>query len=279
MTQNLPKNRAKTSGAGYNLLGERISGGIFNRMNAGAKLLATFILTLGLLAVKDWASALTVLTLEILALTLLGVGPLKLLGRFWPVLAASLITGWSTALVVEKTGDTLIHFSFIWVTTGSALTGLALMIRSLALLLPSLVLLASTDPTDLADSLTQTAKLPARFVLAALAALRLTGLLFTEWTALGQARRARGLGSGSGPLGRIKALTSRVFALLVQAIRQGNRLSITMEARGFGTGERSWARQDRHSSLDALLLLAVTLILATAYLLAATLGSLTFLWQ
>jgi hypothetical protein len=37
---------------------------------------------------------------------------------------------------------------------------------------------------------------PHRFVLSALAAMRLVGVLAEEWTALGQARRARGLGDG-----------------------------------------------------------------------------------
>ena len=77
-----------------------------------------------------------------------------------------------------------------------------MMIRSLAMVLPTLAFVLTTDPTDLGDSLAQTFKLPARFVLATIAALRLVGILFAEWNALGQARRARGLGAGQSLLGR-----------------------------------------------------------------------------
>ncbi len=55
-----------------------------------------------------------------------------------------------------------------------------------------------------------------------------------EWNALGQARRARGLGAGQSLMGRAQTFGAQSFALLVQAIRRGSRLAITMEARGLG---------------------------------------------
>ncbi len=54
----------------------------------------------------------------------------------------------------------------------------------LAMVLPTLAFVLTTDPTDLGDSLAQTFKLPSRFVLATVAALRLVGILFAEWNAL-----------------------------------------------------------------------------------------------
>ena len=117
--------------------------------------------------------------------------------------------------------------------------------------LPGVVLLATTDPTDLADALAQVLRLPHRFVLAALAATRMLDVLASEWEALGLARRARGLG-GDGPLGRLRDHVGRVFALLVLAVRRATVLATAMEARGFGVSRRrTWARPSRLQPRDA----------------------------
>jgi energy-coupling factor transport system permease protein len=41
------------------------------------------------------------------------------------------------------------------------------------------------------------------------------------------------------------------MALLVQAIRRASRLAVTMEAKGFGAGPRTWARESTFSRRDA----------------------------
>ncbi|MFW0110749.1 energy-coupling factor transporter transmembrane component T family protein [Rothia sp. CCM 9417] len=253
--------------------------GALGRINAGVKLGATFALTLGLLLTQDWVTSLTVLCLELLALRLLGLSPLALLGRFWPVLFGALLSGWSTSLLAEKTGSTLLHFGPLWVSTGSAAVGIALMLRGLAMLLPGIFLIATTDPTDIADSLAQSLKLPARFVLGALAALRLVGLMMAEWNTLGQARRARGLGSQDTLWLRARTLGGQTFALLVQAIRRGSRLATTMEARGFGPGPRTWARVPSYRWADLWFALGTLGLLVCGYLLAAYTGNLTWVWQ
>lgn len=249
------------------------------RLNAGTKLLATFLLSLGLILVKDWVTALAILILEIALFTFWGARPLHLLLRFWPLLLGTLLTGWSTALIAEKTGQTLLQVGFIWITTDSLVTGIALMIRGLALALTGLLIITTTDPTDMGDSLAQTARLPARFVLAALAAFRLLGILATDWNALGQARRARGLGARDSPIRRARTVTGQAFALLVQAIRRGTRLAITMEARGFGAGPRTWARVPVYRSQDVLFLLLSIGVLLASYLISSQMGSLTWIWQ
>lgn len=248
-------------------------------LNAGVKLLATLMLTVGLLLVKDWVSVGTIFFLELLALYLAGLKPLKLLGTFWPVLFAALLSGWSTALLVEKTGDTLIHWGIIWITSDSLIVGITLALRGLALALPGLALITTTDPTDIADSLAQTAKLPARFVLAALASLRLVGLMMSEWNTLGQARRARGLGSQDSLWQRLNTLVGQTFALLVQAIRRGTRLATTMEARGFGQGKRTWARVPTYSRADLWFFLGTIAIMTVGIAVAAGAGTLTWTWQ
>jgi energy-coupling factor transport system permease protein len=135
---------------------------------------------------------------------------------------------------------------------GGSVAGVAVAARVLAIALPGIVLLATTDPTDLADALAQVARLPHRFVLSALAATRLAGVLTDEWELLGLARRARGLGGG-GPLGRLRDHIGRVFALLVLAVRRATVLATAMEARGFAVSRhRTWARPSRLRPSDAV---------------------------
>ena len=66
---------------------------------------------------------------------------------------------------------------------------------------------------------------------------------------------------------------------MVQAIRRGSRLAVTMEARGFGTGKRSWARVPAYSRRDAYVAVAAAVIVACAYGISLGLGTLRFLWQ
>src|SRR5207244_3854930 len=114
--------------------------------------------------------------------------------------------------------------------------GLALALRVLAVAVPGVLVFATTDPTDLADSLVQNVRLPVRFAIGALAAFRLMPLLHDEWRLLTLARRARGVDAGRNPLVKVRLFASLTFALLVGAIRRGTRLAVAMDARGFDSG-------------------------------------------
>ena len=225
----------------------------FSSLNAGVKLIVSFALIIAALIVRDPLTSGILFALELLGFILVGFRPVNVLARFWPILIAV-------------------------ITTGSAAVGAAMMIRSLAMVLPTLAFVLTTDPTDLGDSLAQTFKLPARFVLATIAALRLVGILFAEWNALGQARRARGLGAGQSLAGRAQTFGGQSFALLVQAIRRGSRLAVTMEARGFGAGERTWARVPSYSRRDVHVSIAAAVIIAVAYGASIAAGTIQFLW-
>lgn len=256
----------------------------FSNLNAGIKLIVSFTLIIAALIVRDPLTSGILFALELLGFILVGFRPVNILARFWPILIAVITTGWSVAMLSAKSGTTILDLGFNTITTDSAAVGVAMMIRSLAMVLPTLAFVLTTDPTDLGDSLAQTFKLPApfklpaRFVLATIAALRLVGILFAEWNALGQARRARGLGAGQSLAGRAQTFGGQSFALLVQAIRRGSRLAITMEARGFGAGDRTWARVPSYSPRDVHVCIAAAVIIAVAYGASIAAGTIQFLW-
>jgi energy-coupling factor transport system permease protein len=106
--------------------------------------------------------------------------------------------------------------------------------------------------------------------------MRLVGLMAEEWQTIGMARRARGVGSRGNPLQRVKATLGQSFGLLVQAIRRASRLAVTMEARGFGGGARTWARESTYSRLDAWVLTGGALMAVAAVAAAVFAGTWTF---
>jgi energy-coupling factor transport system permease protein len=122
----------------------------------------------------------------------------------------------------------------------------------LALALPGVLLVASTDPVRLADALTLHWGVSTRFAYGALAALRLVPLLAAEWQTIRLARRARGLEPGRDPVAHLRLFAGTAFALLVAAVRRGTRLASAMDGRGFDSGiPRSNARGSTLRGRDA----------------------------
>ncbi len=220
------------------------------RANPLAKLVVSLVISMALVLSVDVVSAGVALGLELLALPWCGLAPRALARRGWILVVAAVPAAVATAVLGDS--DTPLA------------SGLAIGLRVFAIGLPGVVLLATTDPTDLADALAQRARLPSRFVLAALASMRLFGVLAEEWAALTMARRARGIGGG-GPIERAGDWGGRLFALLVLAIRRGAVLATTMESRGFGTSRpRTWARESRLGAGDLLIVLGGLALVAVA---------------
>ncbi|MFB9664306.1 ATP-binding cassette domain-containing protein [Curtobacterium citreum] len=202
------------------------------------------VLALGLLLVLslDVVSAAVALLLEVLLLPLLRIPWRTLLLRTAPLTAAVPLTAVSIALYGRPSGREWFDLGFVHVTDGSLELALATALRVLGVGLPAIALFVRVDPTDLADGLAQLLRLPARFVLGALAAVRMTTLLGGDWRQLRSARRARGLAD----TGRLRRGASMAFALLVLALRRATTLAVAMESRGFGApGRRTWARPAR----------------------------------
>ncbi|MBF4462209.1 MULTISPECIES: energy-coupling factor transporter transmembrane component T family protein [unclassified Rathayibacter] len=247
------------------------------RANPVAKLLASLIIALVLVLTVDPVSATTALVLELLVLPFAGLRPGELLRRTAPLWIAAPLAGVTMVLYGRDSGSVLGSFLFVSVTEGSVALGLSVALRLLAIGLPSVVLIATTDPTDLADGLAQILRLPPRFVLGALAGMRLVGLLVDDWRTLAMARRARGVADDRGPIAAVRSWGARAFTLLILAIRRGSRLATAMEAKGFGTEmPRTWARESRFGTFDTLLVVGGIAIAAIAVAAAIASGTWTF---
>ena len=106
-----------------------------------------------------------------------------------------------------------------------------------------IVLAAFVDPSRLGDHLGQRLRMPARPVLATVAALQQLDDFAGEWAVLARSRRVRGLGASGGPISQARVAAGLTFSLLVQALRRAERMTTAMEARGYGVLARpGWRR-------------------------------------
>lgn len=239
-------------------------------VNPVAKLLAAVLLAVCLVLTLDPVSAAVAVLLELLLLPLLRIPPRRFWLRTLPVWIGAPLTGLTIALYGQPAGAVYFEWLFIRISEGSLALAVATTLRVIAIALPAVALFITIDPTDLADGLAQTLRLPARFVLGALAGTRLIGLATADWRTVSLARRARGVGDRNV----FARLAGTGFALLVLTIRRGSTLATAMEGRGFGAPvERTWARPARWGLREWLVVgagLAVGLAGVSAALIAGT---------
>lgn len=243
--------------------------------NPVAKLVAAALPGLVLVLTLDAVTPAVVLALTLLAVPASGVPASLLLRRAWPLLVAAGGVGLVNALVGTQAGPLLLALGPLEVTRPDALTALGISLRVLGVALPGVLVLAATDPVDLADSLVQQARLPARLAYGVLAALRLLPLLSADWASLARARRARGL-QAEGPLDAVRLFAGQVLGLLVVALRRATRVAEAMDARGFAAaGPRTSARVQRVTAADVALVAASALGCALAVTTSVRAGA----WQ
>jgi len=231
------------------------------RANPVAKLAAATILMAILFVASGPVTPAIVLAGLVACLPLTGLGVSTLLGRTWPLLVAALMVGVLNVLLAPASGG-----------GPDLVNGLGLGLRLLGIALSGVLAVATTDPTDLADSLQQQARLSPRLAVGALAAVRMLPILAVEWQLLGMARRARGVSGGWSPLAAARLAFGKLLALLVGSVRRATRLAMAMDARGFATdGCRTIARPQRMRLADAGLMVAAAALGGAALLIGAAL--------
>lgn len=242
-----------------------------------AKLCAAGILGIILLLSLDPVSALVALVFEFALLPWAGVPARTLLRILTPLLIAAPFAGLATLLYGRDGGAVLVQIGPWTITSAEVELAIAITLRVLAVALPAVVLFATTDPTDLADGLAQLWKLPARFVIGALAAIRMLGQMRQDWQMLRLARRARGIADGGGPIAALGRLGNQAMALLTIAVRRGSLLATAMEARAFDAPvQRTWARVATFTPRDAWFVVGAAVIAIIAVMMSVMTGAWNF---
>lgn len=222
-----------------------------------AKIVAAFILMIALFVTIDIVTSSIVLAALLGAARFSGLPPRSLAARAAPLLVAAASLGLFNAVL-----------------SGDAAAGIAIAMRIIGVSLAGMLAVATIDPTDLADGLVEHARAPSRFVVGALAALRLFPLFSREWDTLGLARRARGVEADRSVIDRLRAFPGRALGLLVAGIRRATRLALAMDARGFGSRDgRTLARPRPLVPRDGWLVAGALALAATATTVSIALGT------
>lgn len=226
----------------------RTARSILDRVNPVTQVLALIVMTTPLIISIDIVSAGVALALEMGIVIASRMRPTVVAARMVPLFIAAPVAAMSMLLYANPGGAIYWSFGPAIVSHRSVWLAAGILVRVLAIGMPAIVLLSRIDPTDMADGLAQVLRLPSRPVLATLAAARMTGLMAADWKALEQARRVRGIGDSH----QLVSAARGSFSLLVFALRRSAKLSLTMEARGFGAPvERTWARESTIGAADA----------------------------
>lgn len=206
-------------------------------------------------------------SVKLVVLTAISLALLLVLDPFTPALVyAALLVLWRVDSTITPRTLVLGQLPFVGFALSVLLVnvlarnenGLAvggsLAIRTMVVGLGVILLIRTTEPARLLDSMRQNLQLPDKVCFAVLAGYRLLADLPTQWQTLLHAHRMRGM----------RRLTPAVFgrsalSLLAASIRRGERMSITMQTRGLGNGPRTtWRSQHvrRHDVLWALVVMA-----------------------
>jgi len=234
-------------------LGARWSG-LAGRSGPLSLLLASIVLVLGAPFISDLRTAVIAFGVQIaLAPLVLGIGlpPWRRLLPGLFAVASVTISNWLLSPGRE--------------VSSGAMAGL----RVAFFVLAGVLLASRIDPSAMGDHLGQRLRLPARPVVAAVAALHRFETLGEQWDQLARIRRVRGLGAGRSPMDRGRLVAALTFGLLIQTLRQAGRMAVAMEARGFSPGSapapgttspslpaprRTWAEPAPWRHADSLML-------------------------
>lgn len=145
--------------------------------------------------------------------------------------------------------------------------------RIVVIILYSAFFAGTTDPGQLATSLTLQLKVPYVYSFMAFVTMRTAPVVFRDLDSMMSFRKVKGYISRRNPH---RYLISLAMPLLYLAVRRSTTLAISMEARGFGKySSRTFMNPTRITKLDGAFAAAYVLVLAAISFIAVQLGGVT----
>ncbi len=257
--------------------------GWLTTINPVMKLAATLLPMLAVMFTRDWFTPGVVVVGAVVGI----VTGVRLSKRtlLWGAVAVLTFGLWMTfffALLVRDglVASTPVLLDWPRLHVGAVEIGAATALRMLAVMLLALLgSLGSTTPR-LVSALVNQCKVPYRFAYGTAAAVQFVPRYRDDLATLRAAHRARGIIDPPGPLGYARRTGRSLVPLLAGGVRHAGRLSLAMDARGFGAHPR---RTDRDPTQvrprDVVMVVAVWALTATVFLVAARLGMLQLTGQ
>ena len=224
-----------------------------------------------LIFVSQNAVALSLVALFIFLSMALSKVPLKMYLKNLKAVLPIIIFTMVINLFYNASGEVLVSFWRLTITTGSLYRAIYMSVRILLLILISAELTYTTTPNDLTDAIENLLS-PLRFIglknavhtlaMMMTIALRFIPTLIEETQKIMNAQKARGADLESGSLiERIKALIPILIPLLISSVRRAYELAEAMECRCYNGGEgRQRMKQLKYGSKDLTAFVFVILI-------------------
>ncbi len=209
--------------------------------------LILLVLIIVFIFVSQNAIALTLVALLIVFSMLISKIPIKMYLKNIKAILPIIIFTMIINLFYNASGDILLSFWRLTITTGSLYRALYMSARILLLIIASAELTYTTTPNDLTDAIEKLLA-PLRFIglknavhtlaMMMTIALRFIPTLIEETQKIMNAQKARGADLENGKLiERIKALVPILIPLLISSVRRAYELAEAMECRCYNGGE------------------------------------------
>jgi len=163
--------------------------------------------------------------------------------------------------------------------TDGFLLGLAMVFRMLSMVITAAIVISTTEPADLVVGM-RSLGMPHKVAFMILTAFRFVPTLMSRAMLIQDAQKARGLKAGEEAgnfIKRVLAFLPVLIPLYISALELANKLSLAMEARGFGASNQITYRKELEiQRIDQVLivLIAVTAIIGVGLRLAGFGGNL-----
>ena len=243
---------------------------VVHRLDPRMKIILTGIYIVLLFLAKS-IFALSVGIVFMLGAFLISQIPLRLMAKsIKPIIPIIIFTAVLNLFFIT-TGDTLLHFWIIKITTGGVKTSVFMVVRIICLIIGTSLLTYTTSPIALTDAIERLLsplkkiKVPVHELSMMMTiALRFIPTLIEETDKIMSAQKARGADMETGSLiQRAKALVPILIPLFVSAFRRAEELAMAMECRCYHGGEgRTRLIQLRAAPRDFAALLVTALFLA-----------------
>lgn len=231
---------------------------VIHRMDPRMKLVLTFIYIIVIFVCKNfWA--LGVMVLSLLLVIIISKIPMKIIMKsIKPILIIIIFTAILNIFYVDS-GEMLLHWKFIKITTGGINTAVFMIVRITALVVASSMLTYTTSPTLITDGIERLLS-PLKFMknsvhtiaMMMTIALRFIPTLVDEFDKITNAQKARGADLETGTLiERAKALIPVLVPLFITSFRRAYELAFAMECRCYhGAEGRTRMKIMKYTKLD-----------------------------
>lgn len=248
---------------------------VIHRLDPRTKLILMMAYIVAVFLVKDmWLFLFT--TLYAVGVTLISGVPLSYLLRSLKPLKFILIFMFIINLLVTSTGEALVEWWIIRITTGGVRQAVFITIRLILLVSGTSLMTLTTTPISLTDGLERLMMPLSRFKFPAhelammmTIALRFIPTLLEEADKITKAQTARGADFESGGIiERAKSMVPVLVPLFVSAFRRADELAMAMESRCYHGGEGrtrmtvlKYRQRDAWAFMSMALLIGLTLVL------------------